>query len=192
MDIEYEATFPNINKDEVRKKLKRAEAKLLRPGFFKKSKIFNLPKGHKIKGSWLRVRNEGDKVTLSLKIVDGEKIANQKEICLMINNFAGACELLKTLGCTEKALHENKRELWTLDGVEITIDEWPFLEPFIEIEGKSEKQVKEVARKLGFNYQDALFGSVDTLYSKKYNLSKKIINDQTPKIIFNMKNPFIK
>jgi len=83
--------------------------------------------------------------------------------------------------------------LWKIiDGLEITIDEWPFLEPFVEIEGDSEESVKNVAEKLGFNYKDALFCSIDTLYSKKYNLSENVINNRTPKIVFDMKNPFIK
>ena len=34
-----------------------------------------------------------------------------------------ARELLNTLGCQERAYQETKRELWKLDGVEITIDE---------------------------------------------------------------------
>jgi len=76
--------------------------------------------------------------------------------------------------------------------VEITIDEWPFLEPFVEIEGPSEKMVKDVAKKLNFNYQQALFGSVDFQYAKKYNLSLEKINKTTPKIVFNMANPFVK
>ena len=33
---------------------------------------------------------------------------------------------------------------------------------------------------------------VGALYSEKYNLAKEVINDKTPKIIFDMDNPFIK
>jgi hypothetical protein len=31
------------------------------------------------------------------------------------------------------------------------IDEWPFLEPFIEVEGGSELGVRQVSEKLGFD-----------------------------------------
>lgn len=192
MKVEYEATFPNVNKDTVRIKLQEAGAMFVRPEFLQKRVVFHLPAGHEIKGGWVRVRDEGDKITLSLKVVDGTNIENQKEINLKVNDFEEARNLLITLGCQEKAYQENKRELWLLDDVEITIDEWPFLEPFVEVEGKSEEAVKIISEKIGFNYADALFCAVGTLYSKKYNLDEDIINNETPKIVFNMENPFVK
>ena len=192
MEIEYEATFTNIDKQDIRERLKKIKGKLIRPEFLQKRIVFNLPKGNETKGGWVRVRDEGDKITMSLKVVNGMGIESQKEICLKIDNFKEAEEFLTILGCQKKAYQESKRELWKIVGVEITIDEWPFLEPFVEIEGESEESVKRIAEKLGFDYQKALFCSIDTLYSKKYNLSEDIINNQTPKIVFNMENPFVK
>lgn len=192
MEIEYEATFININKDEFREKLEKIGAKLLKPEFLQKRVVFNLPKGHEIEGGWLRVRDEGDKITMSLKVVDGNKIENQKEICLKVDSFEKAEELLISLGCAKKAYQESKRELWKLDDVEVTIDEWPFLEPYLEIEGKSEEEVKDIAKKLGLDYSQALFCAVDAIYSKKYNLPEDVINNKIPEIIFGQENPFIK
>ena len=191
MKIEYEATFTNIDKQDIRERLRKIEGKLIRPEFLQKRVVFNLPEEYKIKGGWIRVRDEGDKITMSLKIVDGTGIKSQKEICLKVDSLERAEEFLTLLGCQKKAYQENKRELWKIDGMEITIDEWPFLEPFVEIEGDSEESVKDMAEKLGFDYQDALFCSIDTLYSRKYNLPEDIINNQTPKIVFEMKNPFV-
>ena len=79
MDIEYEATFQNIDKKRVRQILKESGAKLSKKEFLQRRVVFNLHKGHEIKGGWLRVRDETDKITMSLKIVDGNKIHNQKE-----------------------------------------------------------------------------------------------------------------
>src|SRR5258708_32963767 len=172
--------------------LKKANAKLVRKEFLKRRCVFNLPSGHEIKGGWLRVRDEGDKITMSLKIVDGDKIENQKEIQLKINNFNEGVALLEATGATKKAYQESERELWELNGIEITIDEWPFLESFVEIEGKSEDEVKEVAKKLGFDYSEAKFCAVDTLYSEKYGISEDRINNHTPEILFDGKNPFLK
>lgn len=192
MYTEFEATFTDVNKDEVREKLKNAGAKLIKKEFLQKRSVFNLPKGHEIKGGWLRVRDEGDKITMSLKIVDGDKIENQKEIQLIVDDFASAVNLLETIGCNKKAYQESKRELWEFDNVEITIDEWPFLEPFVEVEGNSEKAVREVSEKLGFDFSKAKFCAVDTLYSEKYGVSEEIINNNTPEILFNSGNPFLK
>ena len=192
MIIEYEATFANINKKEVRRKLKSIGAKLEKPEFIQRRIVFHLPKGQEIEGGWLRVRDEGDKITMSLKIITGGAIENQKEICLKIDNFNEAVEFLEQIGCQQKAFQESKREIWEIDGVEVTIDEWPFLEPFVEIEGNSEEAVKKVSRKLGFDYKKAIFDSVDYFYNQKYGVSKKVINDLTPRIVFGEKNPFLK
>ncbi len=191
MEIEYEATFPNVDKDVVRKKLQEVGASLLRPEYTQRRRVYHLPVGHEINGGWMRVRDEGDKIMITLKIVDGEKIENQKEINLGVNDFETACELVKNLGCREKAYQVTKRELWQLNGVEVTIDEWPFLEPFVEVEGKSEADVKAVAEKLGFNYSEALFCAVGTLYAKKYSVSEDVINNETPVLDFEGENPFL-
>jgi adenylate cyclase class 2 len=102
-----------------------------------------------------------------------------------------AVDFLNSIGCRNKAFQESKRELWMMGDIEITIDEWPFLEPFVEIEGKGEKEVKEISEKLGFNYNKAYFGGVDGLYQKKYGVSKNKINNKTDEILFNGENPFI-
>lgn len=190
MNIEYEATFIGIDKVKVRENLSRIGAKLIKSEFLQKRVVFDLPQGHEIQGGWLRVRDEGDKITMSLKVVNGDKIYNQKETQLVVDNFEEAKKFLSSIGCKESAYQENKRELWILDEVEITIDEWPFLEPFVEVEGKSEDEVKLVAEKLSFDYQKAKFCSVDTIYSEKYGVSTEMVN-KAPILIFEMENPFL-
>ena len=190
--IEYEATFPDINKEDIRRRLKGAGAQLVKPDFMQRRHVFRFPKGHEIPGGWLRVRDEADKMTMSLKIVAGDKIEDQKEICLKIDDYNNAVELLKTIGCEVKAFQESKRELWKLDGCDVTIDEWPFLEPYVEVEGPDEAAVKAASGKLGFDYSSAVFGSVDILYSKKYGWPIDLINNWLPSITFGEPNPFLK
>lgn len=194
MQIEYEATFINISKDEIREKLKAIGAVLNKPEFLMKRYTFNLPEGHYKKGAWVRVRDEGDKITMSFKIVNegGTKdIDEQKEICLKIDSFDNGVDFLKMIGCSVKAYQESKREIWKMDKTEICIDEWPFLEPLVEIEGESEQIVKDVSEKLGFDYSKALFCAVGTIYAKKYGVDESFINNHIPRIDFDMENPFL-
>lgn len=192
MYTEYEATFKNIDKDDVRTRLKKAGAKISKKEFLQKRTVFNLPGEVGYSNRWLRVRDEGDKITLSYKEIKGGKIEDQREINLKVNNYGEACDLLASIGCARKAYQETKREIWMLGDVEICIDEWPYLEPFIEVEGPSEKEVKDASEKIGFEYSQAYFGSVDGLYSKKYGLSRDIINNKISKVTFDIKNPFLK
>ena len=117
---------------------------------------------------WLRVRDEGDKVTMSLKVVDGKHIEDQKEICLTINLFEDGIELLRNVGCIEKAYQETRRDLWMLDGVEITIDEWPFLEPYVEVEGGSESAVKKGLGKAGIRLRQG------SLLLRRYHIFQEV------------------
>lgn len=191
MKIEYEATFIEVDKDEIRKKLSEIGAVLVKPEFLQTRKTFELPSGQERKGAWIRVRDEGDKNTLSLKIIDGDKIEDQKELSFDISDFSLATEFLSMIGCRQKSYQESRRELWTLDGVEITIDEWPYLEPYVEVEGNSEEEVKSVSAKLGFNYSKALFCSVDKIYNMKYGTPIEVICHQISAITFTDPNPFL-
>ena len=192
MKIEYEATFIEVDKDEIRARLRSVGAQLVKEEFMQRRTVFNLPPSARVPGSWIRVRDEGEQITVSVKIVDGDKIENQKETCLTVDNYTEAETFLSTIGCEWCAYQETLRERWELDGVEVTIDTWPFLEPFVEVESDTEARVRIVAEKLGFDWATAKFCSVDTLYHEKYGTPLKVINDHTPKIVFEMENPFMK
>lgn len=192
MDIEYEATFPEVNKAVIRERLLWVGAELVKPEFLQKRVGFHFSAGHAIPGGWLRVRDEGDKITMSMKVVDGDRIMDQKEQLLEVSDFESAVKMLLLLGCTKKSYQETKRELWKIDDTEVTIDEWPFLQPFVEIEGKSEDAIRHVSTKLGFEYDQAMFGAVDVIYMRQYpHLTADRINNRTPLILFEGENPFL-
>jgi len=192
MNIEYEATFADIDKREIRQKLKSIGAELIKEEFLQKRSTWHVPKECKIAKSWLRVRDEDDKITLTFKSVgDGFDIEGQKEVELEVDNYKQAELFLKTIGCKKKSYQETKREIWKLDDVEIMIDEWPFLEPLVEIEGKNEEVVKNVSKKMGFDYNKAIFDCVSVLYSEKYGVPEDFVNHEVERIVFEEKNPFI-
>lgn len=193
INTEYEVKFSNIKKNIIRKKLRKIGAEMIRSEYLQKRIVFHFPNEYKQKRSWVRIRDEGNKITMAFKaIVNYNEIEGQKEIELEVDNFKTAEDFLSAVGCRKKAYQENKRELWNINNVEIAIDEWPFLEPFIEIEGRSEKEVKEIAKKLGFDYSKKVLGSVAVLYREKYGVSIDQVSNQTPEIVFKGKNPFLK
>ena len=57
---------------------------------------------------------------------------------------------------------------------------------------KSEKEVKTVSEKIGFDYSKTLFCGVTPIYAMKYDIKFEVINNQTPRITFDMENPFLK
>jgi len=193
MNIEYEATFTNINKDQIRAKLKEAGVKLVKPEFLLKRTVFNTPKKY-VQGEWIRVRDEGNRIAMTYKNVpwgDKNKIEDQKEIEIEVSDYNLAVDFLKNTGCIQKSYQENNREVWELDETEICIDSWPYLEPYIEVEGPTEESVKKASLKLGFDYTKAKFCAADQIYHEKYGTPLDIIDNHTPIITFHDPNPFI-
>lgn len=190
MAIEYEATFYPIDKEEIRGRLTKAGAVLVYPERLMRRIAFHHLAGIDDKNKWARVRDEGDKITMSFKHMAGGGIENQHEVMLVIDNFDEGVAFLEALGGSGKVYQETKRELWTLNGAEITIDEWPFLEPFVEVEGEGEAVVKEMAEMLGFNWSEALFMPAGDIYVKKYGVSGDKIKFEIPRLAFGDPNPF--
>ena len=135
------------------------------------------------RNKWGRVRQESNKVTMTIKEIRGLGVNDTYELELMVNDFDIATAFFEECNIHEKAFQENMREMWNRNGVEVTIDTWPGLNPFIEIEGENEKTVIEVSNELGFDFKKAVFGSIDLVYEKELGISaQKIIN--LPEITF--------
>lgn len=181
MQTEFEAAFLKVNKDEIRERLKKAGAEMTYPETLFKRDVFDPP--IHVSGVWLRVRKEADKITMSVKMVKGDKIEDQKEAELIIDDYEKGVEFLTAIGAPHKSYQETKRELWKLNDVDITIDTWPGLQPLVEIEGKSEEGVRHASEILGFDYSQAIFGAADVVYEMELGIPKKVIN-QMPVITF--------
>ncbi len=192
MNIEFEATFPDVSIPDIQARLMRSGAKKTKPRTFYRRVVFNLPNTKPTDHIWGRVRDEGNKVTMSIKEWNGDGgIESQKELEVEVNDFDTAVHIMTKIGCVEKSYQESYREEWQLDDVHVTIDEWPWLEPFVEVEGGSEKEVQEISEKLNFDYSKAIFTNASTLYMKKYKISQRRIDHETPRITFD-ENPFAK
>lgn len=190
MSVEYEAVFTNISRETMHRRLKNIGAEIRRPQFLQRRLVFDLPKGNEIEGGWLRLRDEGDQVTLTLKVVSGEAIGNRMETSIEVNSFDTARLLLHSIGCVERAYQENRREVWSLGDAQVSLDEWPFLEPFIEVEGADEEVVRKACAALGMEYSMALFCTVDELYARRYGIPSTLVNKETSRLVFDQANPF--
>lgn len=189
MRTEWEATFWPVGKDDARKRLTSVGAVRTREDRLMRRVNLYLPEGAEIRG-FARVRDEGGRITLSVKDMSGTKMDEQKESEVVVDSFEEAEDLLRALGCRDKNYQETRREEWSMDNVSICIDEWPFLEPFVEIEGESEEAVRTVAKRLGFAWEEARFCSADRLYAERYGVEPSFVNQGIPRLTFGMEDPF--
>ena len=166
MQREIEIKFLNIDVGEVRAKLTAAGAKLIKPMRLMRRAIIKTPKMI-VRETFARVRDEGDKITMTLKQINENK-KDYNEVEITVSDFEKAIEILTGCGIPQVSYQESKREEWILDDAQICIDEWPWANPFIEIEGESDDQLKNIARRLGFDWDNAAFGTVWEVYYDAY------------------------
>lgn len=183
MKNEVEATFLSVNKDSIQTKLNEAGFILKTPEYMMRRKTFDFSHVAPGRKKWGRVRQESDKVTMTVKEIRGTSINDTYEVELVVNDFDMACSFFEACDIHAKAFQENRREVWVHNEVEITIDTWPGLEPFVEIEGKSEDVVRKVSEELGFDFTHAVFGSIDLVYEKELGIPAEIIV-RLPEITF--------
>ncbi len=185
MNNEIEASFLDIDKDELREKLKNIGAECVMPEILMRRTVFDSGPH-----SYARVRDEGDKIVMTYKnFEDEDSIMGVKEVNLIVNNYDDAVKFIAGCGLEQKAVQETYRETWMLDGVEITINTWPWIPTYIEIEGPSEESVWSTAKRLGFKKEDAMFGAVDKIYNHYYGVDTDIVDFETPIINFEIDPP---
>jgi adenylate cyclase class 2 len=170
MAKEIEAKFLQIDKDALRAKLHALGFQLINPEYLMRRKTFDCGLIFPGRNKWGRVRQEAGRVTMTLKEITGDGINDTHEIEVTVDDFERACEFLECAGMPAKAFQENRRELWRRAGVEVALDTWPGLEPFIEIEAPAETEVRAVSEELGFDFSQALFGSIDLVYEREIGI----------------------
>ncbi len=175
MKNEVEATFLSINKDSTRDILKKVGFELKIPEYLMRRKTFDFSRVSPGLNKWGRVRQEFNKVTMTIKEIRGSGINDTYETELVVNDFDTATAFFETCNIPAKAFQENTREVWNYHDIEATIDTWPGLNPFIEIEGENEEIVKEMCSKLGLDFKKAVFGSIDLVYEKELGIPAKTI-----------------
>lgn len=174
MQTEIEAKFLNVNHDEIRDKLKALGAELVQPMRLMRRVLFDYPDSRFQKNNQsqrLRVRDEGNKVTVTYKASNDTNYSYEVETT--VGSFDEMGQLFRAIGLVEYSFQESKRETWRFGDAEVVLDEWPWINPYIEVEGSSEELIKRVAHDIGFSWQDAEFGSVDTVYMNQYPGMKK-------------------
>jgi adenylate cyclase class 2 len=175
MNIEIEAKFIDIDADEIRLRLKELGATLVQPETLMRRKVYEHPS---LKDrDWFRVRDEGDKITMSYKKMADRSLHGTQEIVCTVSDFDGACEILEAAYLRFVSYQETKRETWRLDGADVTIDTWPWIPTFLEIEALSEDSVQKAVISLGLDMANATYGSVENVYAMYYDVTEKEVCD---------------
>lgn len=167
MQTEIEGKFRIDSIEHIRTSLTKVGAERVHQMRLMKRALIEEPH-HAAENSFIRIRDEGDKVTLTYKRREAETLHGQKEIEIIVSDFDKTIELFQAAGWTYTTFQESRRETWRFEGAEIVIDEWPWIDPYIEIEAPDEATVRSVATKIGVSWETANFGSVDNFYREQF------------------------
>jgi adenylate cyclase class 2 len=186
MEVEYEARFLEINRDDLLAKIKNVGGTVKKPNTIYKRSMFGLCD---ISRGYVRVRDEGDKVTMTAKLYKDKKFPQEYELNIK-DNFENGQEFLRALNLTEKSYHETMREKWTIpkrNGVElceIAIDCVPGLPMYAEVECKSKEDLSRAIKLLKLNRKNMRFGGYGKVYAEYYGLAETEINNKIASITF--------
>ena len=117
---------------------------------------------------WIRLRKTGPKTTLTIKEIfnteDEYPIDKLKEIEIGVNDFNTTDKFLQELDFVCDSHQEKRRIHYHTDTLEIDMDFWPLINPYVEIEGTNEKDKFDFVEKLGYSKSDAVVTNTDSVY----------------------------
>lgn len=177
MKTEFEVVFTEIDRENIIKKIKALNWICIKENTLMKRVVFDNPL--KIEGSYVRVRDEWDKITCTYKetkswILD---ITSVSELETEVWDFNEMVNIFKKLWLKSKSYQEMYREIWKInDEIEFMIDLWPGLKPYIEIEWENEEIVRKYSLKLWFNFDDWVFWSSFQIYEKELGIDFDTMN----------------
>ena len=168
MNTEIEVKFLNVDFDVMRTKLQAIGATCEQPMRDMRRTIFATPEMDRQRNAYIRVRDEGDKVTVTYKHFAELSLTGAAELETVVGDFDTMVGIMRATGMRQRAYQESRRETWHLGDTEVVLDEWPWLKPYIEIEGATEEGVRETAKLLGCDWDEAIFGAVTQIYEAEY------------------------
>lgn len=175
---EIEIKFPTSGLADLVATLQGFGARALTPRHLERNWRFDTPDGKlSDSGRVLRVR-QGQAATLTYKERAGQRLT-RLEIELGITSPVQATELLQALGYRAILIYEKHRQVFQLDGVEIMLDELPF-GSFVEIEGRDETTIREVADRVGFDWE----AGIDLSYMEIFEQLRDVAGLDTPNLTF--------
>lgn len=124
---------------------------------------------------WIRVRTEGDTTTIAIKQRAHDEFGDH-EVEVEVEDFDKALAMLEFLnGYIPRSEQESRREAYELNGAEVSIDSWPQIKDFIEIEALDSRfeTVHETANLLGISPEELTNESVESFYKRTLGIDIK-------------------
>ena len=161
MHTEYEVRVLEIDVSSIKKKLDEVGATFEWDRVQRRYVYDFIPK---VDSKWIRLRTNGVKTTLTIKDLVTSKIDGTRELEIEVDDFDNTNKILEELGYVHRNYQENRRIQYILDNVEIDIDFWPMIPPYVEFEGKSTEDIIALCKKLDIDFDSLVTLDVTSIY----------------------------
>lgn len=172
---EIEARWINLDADSIMKRLEEIGAKKTGDFFFREW-IFAHDEWTK-DNRRIRVRTDGTTTWLTYKANSTWAVDSTEEIEVTVSSPEDAVRLLLATGIPQKRAQEKKRKTYTLGEITFDVDFWPKIPMVFEIEGPTEEKVREGAKLVGLDWEDAIFVDQAWVHKKYYDVDIFKIDD---------------
>ncbi len=169
MAKEREIMILDVKRSQVIARLKRLGAKHVGDHRFRRMEFMldgKIGAGH----AWVRVRTDGTATTLTLKEMHKKGgFTPMSEYEVKTNDFRETLRIMSRLARKECIYFENSREAYSLWGAYITLDKWPGIPLYVEIEAPTDSRLRQVYKKLAIEGKFAGNAAIHDVY-KRYGL----------------------
>ncbi len=167
---EIECRFLEINKEALIKKLHELGAVDEGETMLEETIIYDKDLKWREEQRFIRIRKVGDTTKLTYKEHREHTVDGTYEIEFEIDDFQKAEMLFEKAGLHPYRHQQKKRHRMKLNDVTFDIDTWPKIPTYVELEGESEKELKDAAQLIGLNWKDAVFHDAAWVIENKYNI----------------------
>lgn len=117
-----------------------------------------------------RIRKTSGGTFMAFKHITKDSASGTTELEFKIEDAQKASKFLQALGLVLYRKQERKRHKLKINGVIIDIDYYPKIPPLVELEGPSEKKLKEVAKLLDLDWKNVVYESSRFIIEKRYDI----------------------
>lgn len=159
---EFETKVLDINPSDVIRRLRQLKASETTEFLYRRY-VFDLASKNI---EWIRLRQNPGQTTLTYKhkVRGNTKIGQTIEIEVEVSDFDKTASILSKLPFKRVFYQENKCHIFSLNGIEFSINTWPLLKPYLEIESSHEEKVAAGLKLLGLSGKDAGDQDIKEIY----------------------------
>ncbi len=170
-NIEIEVRFLEINPKQIMQKIKELGGEDFGETLLQEQIFYDQDLNWQYKEKkQARIRKAGKDTFMAFKHITKDSATGTIELEFKIDNAQTASKFLQAIGLVLYRTQERKRHKLKLNDVIIDIDFYPKVPPLVELEGPSEKKLKEVAKLLELDWKNVVMESSKFIIEKRYKI----------------------